>query len=406
MTRKRIVIIGTGPVGLEAALYGRSLGHEVIAYDRGDVASSLAQWGFVRLFTPWKLNVTKLGLKALHQPVWYGPMADVCPSAAELRERYCLPLAASSALEGAIKPFTRVVSVGRDDFAQHDEVEREIRSVSPLRILLADQQGAERVEYADVVIDASGTYGNHRWAGRGGIPAPGERALGDRAWYILPDILGKDRAKFANKHTLLLGCGYSAATAINQLGALHRDEPETHCTWAIRRPGQALQAVLDDPLPARRQLVEASLKMRHGSPAWLKFLGHGVVEEFLPVDGKIQANLRCQDEDLSVQADNILALVGYMPDNSVYEQLQITTGYTPSGTARMASALIDDSLSDRLADGSLLVADSIQHPEPDFYILGAKSYGTNSNFLLRVGHYQVRDVYRLIDGESSPNLYA
>ncbi len=34
------------------------------------------------------------------------------------------------------------------------------------------------------------------------------------------------------------------------------------------------------------------------------------------------------------------------------------------------------------------------NPEPGFFILGAKSYGRNSQFLLRIGWQQVDDVFR------------
>jgi hypothetical protein len=41
-------------------------------------------------------------------------------------------------------------------------------------------------------------------------------------------------------------------------------------------------------------------------------------------------------------------------------------------------------------------ADTLRNPEPNFYILGAKSYGRNSNFLLRNGFAQVKEVFSLI----------
>ena len=37
-------------------------------------------------------------------------------------------------------------------------------------------------------------------------------------------------------------------------------------------------------------------------------------------------------------------------------------------------------------------ADALMNPEPNFFILGAKSYGRDSRFLLKVGFEQVRDV--------------
>jgi hypothetical protein len=50
-------------------------------------------------------------------------------------------------------------------------------------------------------------------------------------------------------------------------------------------------------------------------------------------------------------------------------------------------------------------ADALRNPEPNFYILGAKSYGRNSNFLLRNGFAQVREVFSLIAGKTAPDLY-
>ena len=44
-------------------------------------------------------------------------------------------------------------------------------------------------------------------------------------------------------------------------------------------------------------------------------------------------------------------------------------------------------------------------PEPGFFLLGAKSYGRNSSFLLRVGFEQVRDAFTLIAGKAGLDLY-
>ncbi len=37
----RIAVIGAGPLGLEAALYGRYLGYDVQVFEQGDVAAAL-----------------------------------------------------------------------------------------------------------------------------------------------------------------------------------------------------------------------------------------------------------------------------------------------------------------------------------------------------------------------------
>jgi hypothetical protein len=49
--------------------------------------------------------------------------------------------------------------------------------------------------------------------------------------------------------------------------------------------------------------------------------------------------------------------------------------------------------------------DSLKTPEPNFYIIGAKSFGRNSNFLVRTGFQQVRDVFTLITGKADLDLY-
>ncbi len=41
-------------------------------------------------------------------------------------------------------------------------------------------------------------------------------------------------------------------------------------------------------------------------------------------------------------------------------------------------------------------ADTLTNPEPGFFLLGAKSYGRNSQFLLRTGWSQVDDVMGLL----------
>jgi hypothetical protein len=49
--------------------------------------------------------------------------------------------------------------------------------------------------------------------------------------------------------------------------------------------------------------------------------------------------------------------------------------------------------------------DVLVNPEPDFFILGMKSYGRNSAFLLSTGYEQVRDVFCLLTGQPELDLY-
>jgi hypothetical protein len=316
------------------------------------------------------------------------PDAKLCPTGHELRDHYLLPLAGS--LGGAIQADTQVVSIGHEDGGGSQPAR--------FRLLARGAGGGERVDNADVVLDCSGTYAHHRWAGRGGVPAPGERGLESRIWYQLPDVLAKDKHRFLGKHTLILGAGYSAATILQNLAHLHRENPRTKVSWAIRRIGQAMQAIHNDLLPARASLVKMSIELANNPPAWLQYLGNCVLEE-IEADAQFGVTLKYMETDLSLVVDEVVALVGYGPDASIYEPLQVPGTAAP--LKRPDAAVVGGMTAD-----DVLASQMLLNPTPGFFILGAKSYGTNSNFLLQVGHKQIRDAFRVLANDPNLDLYA
>ena len=98
--------------------------------------------------------------------------------------------------------------------------------------------------------------------------------------------------------------------------------------------------------------------------------------------------------------DRIIANVGYRPDRSIYEELHIHECYATQGPIKLAAKLLGETSSDCLAQTSH-GSDVLKNPEPNFFILGSKSYGRNSNFLLRVGHQQIREVFAMLKGGKS-----
>jgi len=151
-----------------------------------------------------------------------------------------------------------------------------------------------------------------------------------------------------------------------------------------------------------------SMKLADHPPEWLQYLGNCVLERIEGGGGtneKIGVTLRYMETDLALAVDEVVALVGYSPDASIYEQLQVHQCYATAGPMKMAAALLGSGSADCLSVGDAIGRDTLLNPEPDFYILGAKSFGTNSNFLLQVGHKQVRDAFQLIQNDSSLDLY-
>jgi len=94
--------------------------------------------------------------------------------------------------------------------------------------------------------------------------------------------------------------------------------------------------------------------------------------------------------------DRIIALTGYVGDHTIYRQLQVHECWATSGPMKLSGALLASSSVDCL-DQTSQGADALKNPEPDFFILGAKSYGRNLTFLMRVGWQQVDEVFSLLD---------
>src|SRR5579884_1375304 len=116
----RLAILGAGPIGLEAALYARQLQVPFTVYERGRVGEYVRRWGHVRLFTPFGMNVTALGRKALlgAKPQHTFPADDALLTGREHVEQYLAPLA--GLLGGHLKTETQVVQVGRRGLLKHE----------------------------------------------------------------------------------------------------------------------------------------------------------------------------------------------------------------------------------------------------------------------------------------------
>jgi hypothetical protein len=124
-----------------------------------------------------------------------------------------------------------------------------------------------------------------------------------------------------------------------------------------------------------------------------------VVEALGGRDERIAVTLRNgQSEEIVV--DRILALNGGVGDFTLYRQLQVHECYATAGPMKLAAALLGAAGGDCLAQESH-GPDTLRNPEPGFFIVGAKSYGRNSQFLLRIGWSQIDDVFALLDEEAA-----
>ena len=411
-TPARIAVLGAGPIGLEAALYARFLGYDVDIYERGRVAENIFSWSHVRLFSPFALNRSPLGLAALAaQDEKYLPPDDsALLTGCEYAERYLLPLAGTDLLSDSLHEQTEVLAIGRSGLLKHELVGSEDRIDHPFRILLRDANGQQRCARADVVIDATGVYGNHNWLGDGGLPAIGELQLAGQIEYGLPDVLARDRQHYAGRHTLVIGGGYSAATTVVALADLAQQAPATQVTWMTRRPIDSIKQgpidlIPEDRLSERQELATLANGLAAGNLPHVTHHANSAVDAIFWDAGTKKFAVRLVgDPPQTLEVDRIVANVGYRPDNCLYRELQVHECYATGGPMKLAAALISAGSVDCL-DQRGCGPETLLNPEPDFYILGAKSYGRDSRFLISVGLEQICELFTIIGDRANLNLY-
>jgi cation diffusion facilitator CzcD-associated flavoprotein CzcO len=392
--KPHIAILGAGPIGLEAALAAAEGGFPFTLYEAAPAAGgNVERWGHVRMFTPWSLNVSARAHRALGA-AGETPAPDACPTGRELVDRLLAPLAGLPALAPHVRFSTRVLAVGRQGLLKHEEISTAARGRRRFRLLLADPAGGERIETADVLLDTTGTYGHPNSLGDGGIPAPGESALGERIERCLPD-LQRDAGAWAGRTILLAGGGHSAQTAARDLADLAHEAPGTRVVWVLRQTEPSFQAVDGDPLPARAALTARARGLAGGASPAVDARRGAVVEALERANGRTRVHLRRGDTGEPVVVDRILSLTGDVGDHGLYRQLQVHECYATCGPIKLSAALLGAAAGDCLAQ-TTHGAETLVNPEPGFFLLGSKSYGRNTTFLLRVGYAQVDEVFGLL----------
>lgn len=399
-----VAILGAGPIGLDATLAFLDNGWSAAVYESAaSVASNVAAWSHIRLFTPWSMNISArmlahLAASGVAPP---GP-AEYCPTGGEFADQLLRPLAELPELAAAIRRRTRVLAVGREGLLKHEEIGTAQRGAHPFRLLVTDPAGSERIEHADLLLDCTGSYDRANMLGDGGIPAPGELGVADWITCRIPDV-DHEADEWAGRRVLLVGAGKSAQTAARDLATVVVERPGTSVVWAVRAADPDWGEVPDDPLPQRQELVEVAQRLHAGEVPGVQ-VRTGVVVEALRASGDgVAVALRSSSGDIEdIVVDRIVALTGFLGDTSLYRQLQVHECYATAAPMNLSAALLGaagDGPADCLAQASHGV-DALRSPEPNFFVLGMKSYGRNSTFLLRVGYEQVDEV---ANAYSQPN---
>lgn len=391
-----VAVIGAGPVGLAAVARLIERGIEPLLLEASDsVGANLSDYGHVRLFSPWRYDVDPAMAAQLEGTGWMPPQPEALPLAGEVVNRVLRPYAALPAVQRALHLNTRVTAISREGF---DKVKTTGREAAPF--VIRAMRGGQPVEFrARAVIDASGTWSTPNPLGANGLPAIGERENAQAIFYGIPDVLGRDRARYAGRRTLVVGAGHSAANALLALAELAEVAPGTRLAWAVRSP--VLARVFGggdaDALPARGQLGSALKSLRDsGRMQFVSGLRINEVER--AGDALAVRGLDTEGRPLELSGiDQIVCATGQRPDLAMVGELRLKLDPWLESTEALGP-LIDPNAH---SCGTVRPHGhrELAHPEPGFYTLGVKSYGRAPTFLMATGFEQARSVVAAIAGD-------
>jgi hypothetical protein len=300
---------------------------------------------------------------------WNSPDPTQYPTGAELLERYLTPLATKTELDRHIRTSSRVTDISRVGF---DKLRTKGREGAPFEIRYQNGQGP-KIMRADAVIDASGAWNSPNPAGANGLSAIGEQDVTGRISCAMPDVFGKDRARYAGKRVAVLGAGHSAIGTLTDLAKLKAEVPGTEAIWLLRgdNPSKAFGGGANDKLVARGELgaqfaalvaagkikVETEFRVSHLSGEGARL--------------RIGAGSNCCGRHVVV--DELIVATGFRSDLSFVRELRIQLN--PAIECPIALAPLIDPNEHSCRTVRPHGARELAQVEPGFYFAGMKSYG-------------------------------
>jgi thioredoxin reductase len=391
---KTVAIIGAGPVGLAAAAHVLERGLRPIVLEAGEnVGHAVRAWGHVQLFSPWEYNIDRAAERLLSPTGWNCPDPQQYPTGAELVERYLEPLAGKTVLAQHIQTRSRVTGISRTGL---DKLKSKSREKAPFEIRYQNGQGPKVVN-ADAIIDASGTWHSPNPAGANGLPAIGEPQVADRIVYGMPDVLGKDRRRYAGKTVAVLGAGHSAVGTLIDLAQLAEQASETKLIWLLRGndPAKAFGGGVNDKLVARGELGSKFAALV--AAGRIRLETEFRVSDIVTKGSQLLLGSGSDGTRRQVAVDELIVATGFRPDLDFVGELRIQLD--PAIECPVALAPLIDPNEHSCGTVRPHGARELAQPEPGFYFAGMKSYGRAPTFLMLTGYEQVRSIAADIAGD-------
>lgn len=417
-TPAKLVVVGGGPIGIETTLYARFLGYDVEVLERDRLFEHVLAWPGDSLLGPFGKLTSPLGKAAIRtqMPEHRFPDDGQLVSARQWLESYLHPLAEVDLVVDSIRCGWEMLQVGRESFGRSDRVEYEDRFDELFLCRAVDSERNSRWISADMVVDATGTFGTAAGLGPGGLDP-----LGDQHWktewrdervaaeggprLIRRFLAGAESlAQVANRRVVVLGNDDMALTNLSALLQLPTAERCSSLEWWTRWPVSAAEAAAvkssdSSWLASLRQQVE------RGIEAGRMTRRGGVQISRLEAEGESWRLELMGETAEQIAVDVVIANTGFVGDDRAFAELQVArcpvsgvplSPQDPEALERVYRPLAVDSW-----DAADLVT-----TEPNFYVLGAKRWGRGSGCSMERALGQIRSLFTLVADSPRLNLYA
>ncbi len=389
--KKTFVIIGAGPTGLSAGVHVKIRGVEPLILEKvPSVGSTIESWEHVAAFTPWRYVMDIKVTEILKKQGWKEP-ADLehLPRGREIIDQYLKPVAQLEELQGRIQYNAEVIGVSKAGYSKLHGLQEE-RNKVPFRVHYKASDGTVHVVEADGVIDASGTLHNPNPIGVDGLPVLGEQENKSRIFYGIPHAEGKDKATYKGKTTMVLGGGHSAIGSALGILKLKEEDINTKVIWGLRSKGieKLLGGGINDELPARGAIGQAAKKAIDDGA--LELLQELKIERIEKIGDRLRLDALVEGEKRSVKVDSIVVNTGFRPNLHMLSEVRLALD--PAVEAPKILAPLVDSNFHSCGTVKPHGVDELSHPDKNFFMVGMKSYGRSTAFLMLTGYEQVRSI--------------
>ncbi len=352
----KVVIIGAGPIGL--AMASRLHHHDIpfIIIEKGDSpGANMMDWGHVPLFTSWPESVDAFSIEILKKHGLGMELPIEYPTGSSFTKDYLFRITELFSAEQLLLK-TEVVSI------KHKNKE----------FTISYHQGGQELNIrCDQVIDASGT-----WATPKSIISYGATELDDLIYSGIPDQ-GFISSLKDGDNIAVIGNGHSAMNSILALA----EQPSLQINWIIRgvQPKFGLSQV-----GGRSALLESQVQ---------EFIKNERVQltpsfniETINVDNS-SLTLKSKDGKSFSNINYLISNIGAKPDYKLINNFDVALDaryQCPIHLADKANPSVNscDTVSYQLSDTYVT--------DINYFVVGSKSFGSASNFLLSKG-YKILD---------------